>query len=65
MKLLGYMMGGILGTVDTLQHHFLNYDILQSHFHLISDAVLILNVHHSIVKANKAFLQLTGVRSLE
>jgi hypothetical protein len=44
VKLIGSMTGGILGSVEGLQQTYTNFDILQAHFNLIQDGVIVLSV---------------------
>jgi len=38
------MVSGVLLSVESLQDHFVNNDIVESHFNLIQDAVIILSL---------------------
>ena len=58
-------MSGILSSVESLHGHYMSSDILESHFNLVSDGVLVLNINQTITKANRAALRIMGYRSLD
>ena len=62
---LAYLVSGILQSVDSLQEHFIETDIVESHFNVIQDAVIILNIHQAVIKINRAALSMIGVKSAD
>jgi hypothetical protein len=42
------MVSGVLLSVESLQDHFVNTDIVESHFNLIQDAVIILSLAQTV-----------------
>jgi PAS domain S-box-containing protein len=62
---LAQLVSGILQSVDSLQEHYVTKDIVDAHFNLVQDAVLIFNVHQAVIKANRAATKIIGVKTEE
>ena len=43
----------------------MNSEIVEAHFNLIQDAVVILNVHQAVIKANRSAIRIIGVKTEE
>lgn len=62
---LSNLMSGLLQSVETLQEHFINTDIVDAHFNLIQDAVIVLTVSQTVSKLNRPAIQMLGLRTTE
>ena len=57
------LVSGVLLSVESLQEHYLNTNIVESHFNLIQDAVIILTLGQTIQKVNRSALSMLGLRT--
>lgn len=62
---LASLVSGILLSVESLQEQFIESDIVEAHFNLIQDAVMVLSVQQTVIKVNRSALSMIGVKSAD